>query len=242
MLSPLANAAPLLRIVAAADLTACIDKLNQRFVEVNGAADIRSSITSSGNAVAQIRNGAPFDLFLSADIGYPQALAAAGAADPSSIMIYAHGRLAMVASDSDLDLNRGFLLLTQPETKRIAIANPEVAPYGRAAKAALQQVGIWDRIQTKMVFGDNVAQTAQFVSSGNADIGLIGAAHVPAGQSAWIVPQAMYPVIEQAGIVTTAGAANPLAPRYLQFLRSSAGRNRLQQCGFGLPAPADGAE
>jgi molybdate transport system substrate-binding protein len=232
-----ATAAPSLQIAAAADLAICINELNTSFAKANGNADVRSSIGSSGNFFAQIKNGAPFDVFLSADLDYPRKLAEAGFADASSLTTYAIGRLVLWSSDPTLDLDRGFKVFADTRVQHIAIANPEVAPYGRAARAALQHAGVWDGIAARLVIGDNVAQTAQFIATGNAQVGLVGAAHVSTtkGAHAWTVPADWYPAIEQGGIVTAKGRANPLAAKYLAFLRSEAGRDILRRYGFTLP-------
>lgn len=229
-----AHAAPSLRVAAAADLASCIDRLNARFAEGATGAAVDYSIGSSGSLSAQIANGAPFDVFLSADTGYPRKLAAAGDADPDSLVVYALGTLTMIGAP-DLPLAQGIKLLSTPAVRRIAIANPDVAPYGRAARAALQAAGVWDALQPKLVIGENVAQVAQFVRSGNVQIGFVGASHVEAGKRSWPVTSSLYPPIEQAGVVTARGRANPLAARYLRFLAAPTGRQVLAQCGFRLP-------
>lgn len=235
-----AASSPQLQVAAAADLAPCIDALNRAFVKSVGAVNVRASIGSSGNLHAQIRHGAPFDLFLSADMEYPRALATTGAADAASLVVYAHGRLVLWSTDPTLDMGQGLAVLRDRRVRRVAIANPDVAPYGRAARAALQHAGLWDAIQPKLVHGENLAQTAQFVQTGNAQAGLVSAAHVAnlAGGnvgSTWLVPAEFYPVIEQGAIVTAKGRSNPLAKQYLRFLQSDAGRAILQQYQFILP-------
>lgn len=234
---PAAQAAPVLQVAAAADLASCIDALNTAFAKSLGGADIKASIGSSGNFYAQISNGAPFDVFLSADSDYPRALAKAGFADGDSLMIYAYGQLVLWSNDPQLDVSAGWRVLSNPKVQRVAIANPDLAPYGRAARAALQQAGLWDSIKPKLVLGESIAQTAQFISTGNAQVGLVGSAHIrnAASNSVWKVPAALYPRIEQGAIVTAKGRANPLAAKYLDFLRSNAGRAILLQYGFSLP-------
>lgn len=225
-----ALAAGPLRIAAAADLAPCMSSLNAGF-------DGETSVTTgaSGNFYAQIRNGAPFEIFLSADTGYPQALADAGLADGASLFVYALGQLVLWSADPRLDAGRGLRLLTDPAVRRIAIASPELAPYGRAAKAALQQAGLWDQLQGKLVFGENVAQTMQFVESGNAQAGLVSKIHLKDRPGSWVLPAGSYPALEQGAIITARGQTNPAAARYLQFLRSGRGRALLAECGFLLP-------
>jgi molybdate transport system substrate-binding protein len=237
---PAAHAAPALQVAAAADLASCLTELNDAFAKSVGGADIKSSIGSSGNFYAQIRNGAPYDVFLSADTDYPRALAKTGMADAASMTVYAHGQLVLWSMQPELDLDAGFAVLKNPKILHIAIANPALAPYGRAAQAALEKAGVWNAIQSKLVLGENVAQTAQFIETGNAQVGLVGIAHTRnqdkqvKGRS-WLVPADYYPLIEQAGIVTARGRDNPLAARYLAFLRSDAGRAILRNNGFALP-------
>ncbi len=229
-----------LQIAAAADLAQCMRELNAAFSAAHGGADIKFSTGSSGNFFAQIKNGAPFDVFLSADLDYPRALAAAGQAELATLVVYAHGQLVMITTDPVLSIAEGFKLLDDVRVKRIAIANPDVAPYGRAARAALQHQSLWTTVQPRLVFGENVAQTAQFVATGNAQLGLVGRAHVvkfdgSAASRFWVVPSTWYPTIEQGGIVTVHGKDNPLAGQYLFFLHSPGGRAILRRHGFTVP-------
>ena len=163
--------ADVLRIAAAADLAYCLEALNSAFSAREPDADIRTSTGSSGNFFTQIRQGAPFDLFLSADMDYPRALVTAGLADAGSLTPYATGRLALWTLRTDLDPARGLAVLQDSSVHRIALANPDHAPYGRAARAALETAGLWQTLSSRIVLGENVAQTAQFVATGNADIG-----------------------------------------------------------------------
>lgn len=234
-----AQAQPVLRVAAAADLAQCIDELNAAFGAMHSGSTVTASLGSSGNFYAQISNGAPFDVFLSADMAYPVALAKAGHADLSSLTTYAIGQLVLWTADATLDPAAGFKLFDDDRVKRIAIANPDLAPYGRAARDALQHAGVWDAIQPRLVFGDNVAQTGQFIATGNAQVGLVSAAHFKPGMArpgrSWPVPQAWYPRIEQGVIVTARGRSNPLAKHYVAFLGSAAGRAILTRYGFVLP-------
>jgi molybdate transport system substrate-binding protein len=233
-----------LQIAAAADMALCMDELNAAFVKANGGAGaiaVKYSIGSSGAFSTQIQNGAPFDVFLSADMDYPRALARAGAADGASLTAYANGRLVLWTNDPKLDPSIGLKLLSDPAVTRIAIANPAFAPYGRAAKAALMRAGVWDALQPKLVFGENLAQTAQFVESRNAQVGLVGTSHLstPAHAAkgrAWALPAELYPPLEQGAIVTRHGIGNPLAAKYVAFLGAPQGRAILARYGFGLPA------
>lgn len=219
-----------LRIAAAADLAPCITK-------ISAASGVKatSTIGASGSFYAQIQHGAPFDVFLSADTDYPRALAKAGLAEADSLFVYAHGRLVLWTAAPNPRLDAGLHMLTDPSIRRIAIANPELAPYGKAAKSALQQAGLWNQLQGKLVFGDNVAQTMHFIESGNAQAGLVSSAHLVGRIQGWTLPAGSYPAIEQGAILTRRGAGQPQAAAYLRFLRSDRGRAVLSECGFLLP-------
>jgi molybdate transport system substrate-binding protein len=237
---PAVLATSILHVAAAADLARCINELNRKFAESVNGIEVRASIGSSGNLFAQIKNGAPFDVFLSADMFYPRELAKANLADAASLRLYAFGQLTLWSNDPKIDVSSGFRLLTDPRITRIAIANPEIAPYGRAAKEALVRQGLWERVRHKLVFGENVAQTAQFVETRNAQVGFISSTLLKpsdrtAKPHAWAVPADFHSVIEQGAIVTTKGKANPSSYQYIDFLHSGAGRAVLQKHGFTLP-------
>src|SRR5947209_1263157 len=164
-----------LKVAAASDLSAAMQKLTPACEKQTGI-HVSVSLGSSGNFLAQIQNGAPFDVFLSADRSYPEKLEQAGQAEPGSLTPYARGRLVIwTAKSSSLHfetkegnvLSGGLEALARPEVRKIAIANPEHAPYGRAAVAALQHFGIHDQVKSKLVLGENISQAAQFAQSGN---------------------------------------------------------------------------
>lgn len=236
---PAAQAEPLL-IAAASDLTYCIDELSAAFRKEAPEAQVKVSLGASGNFFAQIKSGAPFDVFLSADMDYPARLAQEGAADGASLTPYAIGRVALWSLDARFDLKQGLRVLGDARLTRLAIANPDIAPYGRAARAALEQHGYWDRIKGKLVIGENIAQTAQFVQTGNAQIGIVSLATVSAPRlkgmgSYYLIPDTGSTPIEQGAIVTKAGQDNRLAARFLRFLHTPAARQILTQSGFGIP-------
>jgi molybdate transport system substrate-binding protein len=167
-------------IAAAADLQFALDDILGGFRRAHPSADIRVVYGSSGNFYTQIRGGAPFDLFLSANLDYPRRLAGDGLAVPESLFTYAVGRIVVWApAGSPLDPARlGMRALEAPEVRHVAIANPEHAPYGRAAVAAMKSMGVYDRVSGKLVLGENVAQALQFVESGARPGPLLGS---PAG-------------------------------------------------------------
>ncbi len=161
-------------VAAASDLNYVLKDLAAGFEKKTGDK-ITLSFGSSGNLYSQIQGGAPYDVFFSADMEYPQKLAIAGLVDRSSLRMYAVGQLVLwVPNRSSLDPQKLKMdLLVQPAIQRVAIANPQHAPYGRAAMAALDHFGLKDKAAGKLVFGENVGQAAQFVQSGNAQAGLI---------------------------------------------------------------------
>src|SRR5688572_31734131 len=162
-----------LTLAAASDLQTVLPGIVGDF-ERSSSTRTTVSYGPSGSFFAQIQNGAPFDVFLSADVDYPKQLAAAGLADPATQQVYATGHLVIWARrETKLDLSRGLAALTDPRVRRVAIANPKYAPYGRAAVAALRRARLYDALQPKLVMGESLAQAAQLVESGNAEVGLL---------------------------------------------------------------------
>lgn len=228
-------------IAAASDLVFCLDDLSHGYTNAHPGVTVKTSTGSSGNLFAQIKNGAPFDLFLSADLDYPTELIKSGAADESNLFQYAVGRLALWTLRTNLFLTNGLLVLRDPSVKRIAIANPAHAPYGRAARAALQHAGMWDAVQPRLVLGENISQAAQFVQTGNADAGIIALSLTLSpnvkGVGRWIeVPPGTYPPLEQGALLTRRGKDNAAARDFLKFLQSAKAREIFDRNGFRLPA------
>ncbi len=228
-------------VAAASDLVFCLDELDRVFQTAHPDIVVQISTGSSGNFFAQIQRGAPFDVFLSADVAYPRQLADGGFATKDSLAIYAIGRLALWTTKPDLDVKHGLAVLSDAAVKKVAMANPDHAPYGRAAKAALEHAQLWEPLQPKIVLGENIAQALQFVETGNADAGLVALSLVLAPKMAgkgayWEVPEELHPRLEQAAILTKRGADNPAAKAYLDFLRSPEARPIFDRYGFRLPA------
>jgi molybdate transport system substrate-binding protein len=234
-----ANAAEL-KVAAAADLTFAFKDVAARFKKQTGNG-LKLTYGSSGNFFAQIQNGAPFDLFFSADVGYPQKLEAAGLTEPGTIYDYASGKLVIwVPNASKLDLSRGLSVLLDPGIRKIAVANPLHAPYGVAAVAALRHDGIYDKVKDKLVLGENISQTAQFVQSGNADVGLLALslAVAPAMKTTGRyveIPASDYPPLIQAGVVLKSSRNKELANQFLKFLKEPGTVALMAQYGFTLP-------
>lgn len=230
------------RVAAASDLQFAVEDLEHLVERTYPEIDLTATHASSGTLAQQIANGAPFDLFLSADVAYAEELAAAGLAAPEDVFPYAHGQLVLWVRDgSHVDPGRGLTVLTSPEVTTVAIASPEHAPYGRAAMAALERADVAEAVASKLVVGESAAQAAEFVRSGNADAGLVPRSLVLAeplrdvGRWAELPPDA-YPVVVQAGVVLQA-AADPEAARAVRdLLTGDAGRALLERHGFTVPA------
>jgi molybdate transport system substrate-binding protein len=232
-----------LSVAAAADLQSVLPALAARF-ERETAGRVTLTFGSSGNFFAQIQNGAPFDLFFSADVDYPRRLEAAGLTEPGTLRPYAIGTLVLYAgSSAGLDLGRGLAVLTDERVRRIAIANPEHAPYGRAAVAALTHERIYDRVRGKLVLGENISQAAQFVQSGNAQAGLLAlslalAPALRSGGSFVEVPASFYPPLEQAAVVLRASSRKDAARQFLAYLGRPEIVQQMKDAGFLEPRPA----
>jgi molybdate transport system substrate-binding protein len=240
MVSSLAVAQDL-AVAAAADLSYALKDLAGRFEKKTGNK-VALSFGASGNLYSQIQNGAPFDLFFSADVDYPDKLAAAGLVERDSLKTYAIGHLVLWVPDSSkLDPQKLKMdLLTLPAVQKIAIANPQHAPYGRAAMAALEHFGLKDKVAAKLVFGENISQTAQFVQSGNAQAGLVALSLVlsPAMKNAgqfWELPADSYPALRQGVAIMSASKHRQAAAAFLQYVTSAEGGAVLAQYGFAAP-------
>jgi molybdate transport system substrate-binding protein len=230
-----------LTIAAAADLKFALDDLVKEFEEKYPAVKVNVTYGSSGNFFAQLQNGAPFDLFFSADIAYPRKLAEKdlGADD---VFLYAIGRIVVwVPKDSPVAVDKlGIKALLEPSIRKIAVANPEHAPYGRAAVAAMKALNVYDQVASRLVYGENIAQTAQFVQSGAADVGILALSLAVAPQMRdagrfWQVPLEAYPRIEQGGIILKSSRNLETARAFRDFVLGDHGREVLAQYGFYLP-------
>jgi molybdate transport system substrate-binding protein len=232
-----------IRVAAAADLQFAMQDAAAQFQKKTGTK-VDVTYGSSGNFFSQLQNGAPFDLFFSADIDYPRRLESAGFAEPGTLYEYAVGRIAIwTPADANVDVARlGWEALLNPNVQKIAIANPEHAPYGRAAVAALQKAGIYEKVKAKLVYGENISQAAQFVQSGNAQAGIVAMSlAVSPGMKdgkRWEIPADMHPPIEQAAIVLKSAVNKGGARAFLEFVESETGRATLAKYGFTFAAAA----
>jgi molybdate transport system substrate-binding protein len=231
-----------LSVAAAANLKPAIEELERAFEGERAGRDVVITLGASGNFFAQIHNGAPFDLFLSADREFPTRLVDAGLARAADEKVYAIGKLVLWApKDSPLDLEkRGLRAVADPRLRKLALANPTLAPYGRAAEAALRKAGVYEAVKDKLVLGQNVSQAAQFAQSGGADAALLplSVARAPALARAgrWVaVPEEWYPRLEQSGVILQSSRNAALAREFLSFVTGPRGREILARHGYGLP-------
>jgi molybdate transport system substrate-binding protein len=235
-------------IAAASDLAYAMTEIAANFEKSSGC-HVQMSMGSSGNFLTQIENGAPFDLFFSADIAYPKKLESEGLAAPGSTYFYAVGKIVLwTRNDSRADISAGLASLSGAAFHKIAIANPAHAPYGRAAEEALRRAGVWESVKDRLVLGENISQAAEFVQSGNADAGILALSLVlsPAmkgqGRTAEI-PENLYAPIEQGAVVLKAVKNPQGAQEFLSYIKLPATTAMLQAYGFVLPSKnTDGAK
>ena len=231
-------------IAAAADLRSALDEIAAHF-QAESSIHVKAVYGSSGSLFQQIQNGAPFDLFFSANSDYPKKLEAIGLSVSGTYYEYARGHIVLLASStSALDLQQGLKVLLDASVKRVAIADPNHAPYGQAAVAALKSQGIYDQVSSKIVIGENVSQAASFVTSGAADIGIVA-------KSLVVLPSAgtrfryveissnEYPPIQQACVLLKSSTNSEASQRFLAYIRSPEASKILQQYGFEVPSAAN---
>ncbi|QGU32254.1 molybdate ABC transporter substrate-binding protein [Thermochromatium tepidum] len=228
-------------IAAAADLKFAMDEIVTAFKKTHPTDEITVIYGSSGKFHTQIQQGAPYDLYFSADIDFPRALVKEGLA-ASDVRPYAFGRI--VLWSTRLDATRMTLQsLTDPAITRIAIANPQHAPYGKRAEEALRSAKIWDQVEPKLVYGENIAHTAQFVQTGNAQVGIIALSlalnpELASQGGYWLIPDDLHEPLEQGFIITERAAGNALARSFADYMDSPEARRIMTHYGFVLPGEA----
>lgn len=229
-------------IAAASDLKFALDDVIAAFKSREPNIDVQVAYGSSGNFFSQLSNNAPFDVFLSADIEYPRKLIAAGLALKETEFLYGIGQIVVwVPNSSTIDVEKlGIRALTQAGVEKVAIANPQHAPYGRAAEAAMRKLGVYEAVADRLVLGENISQTAQFVESGAADVGVIAlslalAPSMRAKGRYWSVPVDAYPRLEQGGVVLSWAQDRAAATSFIAYLNGSEGRSTLREYGFIMP-------
>jgi molybdate transport system substrate-binding protein len=230
-------------VAAAADLQFAMEDVAARFQKETGKT-AKLIYGSSGNFFQQIQNGAPFDMFFSANLDYPKKLEATGLTEPGSYYQYAKGKIVIwVRNESKLDLSSGMKVLLDPSVKKIAVANPQHAPYGQAAVAAMQNEKIYEQVKDKFVLGENISQTASFVVSGSADAGIVALSLALSpnmkdkGRYAEI-PADEYPPIEQACVILGSSKNKETARQFLSFVKTIAIGDVLKSYGFDVSVGA----
>jgi molybdate transport system substrate-binding protein len=223
------------QVAAAANLGNTIQRIAAAFARDTGHRAV-VSLGSTGKLHTQIRNGAPFEVLLSADEETPRKLVAEGLARGDTRFTYAIGRLVLWSAAEGVVDTRGEILRRPPEGK-LAIADPRVAPYGAAALATLEKMGVLQAWQPHLVQGESIGQAHQFVASGNARIGFVALAQVAelgrvARGSGWVVPAPLHPPLLQDAVLLNPGAANPAAVAFLTYLRGNAARAILRNAGY----------
>jgi len=229
--TPSQSLADTLHLAIASNFIAPIQHLSKVFEDETGHK-LTLSFGSSGKLFAQIKHGAPYDIFLSADLIKPQTLIDDQLAKPKSLVIYAKGQLALW---SKATVPLGSLEETLLNARRIAIANPKLAPYGKAAEESLRYLSLWDKVQHKLVRGENIGQTYQFVYSQNADIGFVALSQVQANQTESQIikiPNALYSNIDQAAVILTRTNKMTLAESFMTFLMRVDTQAQIAQFGY----------
>lgn len=238
LLSTVVAHAEKITIAAAADLKFAMDEIITSFKKSSTGHETEVVYGSSGKFHTQIQQGAPYDLFFSADIKYPQELAKKGMA-ASEVRPYAVGRVVIWSNSMDAS-KMTLASLTDPKISRIAIANPKHAPYGKRAEEALKSLKLWDTLQPKLVYGENIAHTAQFVQTGNAQAGIIALSlalnpELSKKGGYYLIPDKLHNPLEQGYIITKRGADKPLAKLFADYMGSKPARSIMSKYGFVLP-------
>lgn len=230
-------------IAAAADLKFAMDDIVSQFRSAHPADQVEVIYGSSGKFQTQIQQGAPYDLYFSADIAYPRHLAKKGFA-ASAVKPFARGRIVLWSTTRDAP-RMTLASLADPTITRIAIANPKHAPYGKRAEEALRAAGVWARVEPKLVHGENIAHAAQFVQTGNAQVGIIALSlalnHELAGRGGyWLIPEDLHEPLDQGYIITRRAAGSALARRFADHVDGPSARAVMKRYGFVLPANPGG--
>ena len=241
MISLATNAASV-TIAVTSNFKTTLHDLAMRF-EAESGQSVQVSSASTGVLYAQIANGAPFDVLLAADAERPRLLEASGHGVAGSRFTYAIGHLVLWSRNPALTDTDCRAQLENLGRQRLAIANPDTAPYGNAARETLMDLNLWERVQPQLVVGRNIAQTLQYVASGNASLGFIAAnqtldKRLPEASCVWPVPPKMHRAIEQQAILLRRAADNSVASDFLSFLHNAAGRAIIEQNGYAVPDPA----
>ena len=232
-------------IAAASNLRFAMHEICQDFQEENSSIQTKVSYGSSGNFFAQISQGAPFDIFFSADAAYPELLEKEGLTARETQRVYAEGKIVLwFPKESKADHDKGFQAVISSEVKKLAIANPRHAPYGRAAEESLRYYGLWEKVEGKLIYGENISQTAQFVHTGAADAGIVALSLAISPKMLhegryWVIPDESHGDIEQVYVVLKKGKGKEGVRKFLDFIQGERGGEILSQYGFVIPGTGD---
>jgi len=232
-------AAQAITVAAAADLQFAMQEVAAGFQKETGK-EVKLIYGSSGNFFQQIQNGAPFDMFFSANLDYPKKLESSGLTASGSYYQYARGKIVVwVPNDSKINIDSGLKSLLDPAVKKIAIANPQHAPYGQAAVAAMKNQGVYENVKDKFVLGENISQTASFVVSGAADVGVVALSlalspNMKSKGRYSKIPAAEYPPIEQACVILSSSKDKETAKQFLSYIKAAAVADTLKRYGFDV--------
>ena len=232
-------AAQSITVAAAADLQSAMQDVAAGFQKETGK-EVKLIYGSSGNFFQQIQNGAPFDMFFSANLDYPKKLESSGLTTPGSYYQYARGKIVVwVANDSKINIDSGLKSLLDPAVKKIAVANPQHAPYGQAAVAAMKNEGVYEKVKDKFVLGENISQTASFVVSGAVDVGVVALSLALSpnmkNQGRYVeIPATEYPPIEQACVILSSSKDKETAKQFLSYIKTTAVADTLNRYGFDV--------
>jgi len=239
------QAADNILVAAASNLRFAMHEICQDFQKENTSIQTKVSYGSSGNFFAQISQGAPFDIFFSADATYPELLEKEGLTAKETQKVYAVGKIVLwFPKDSKVDLDKGLQSVTFPAVKKLVIANPRHAPYGRAAEESLRYYGLWEKVEGKLIYGENISQTAQFVHTGAADAGIVALSLAISPKMLdegryWIIPDESHSDIEQIYVVLKKGKRKKSVRKFLDFIHGEKGGKILSRYGFVIPGAGD---
>jgi molybdate transport system substrate-binding protein len=237
-LIPLFSNAAEVHVAAASNFTQPLEKLAEQFTKDTGHRLILS-YGATGKLSTQVTNGAPFEVFLSADQEHPKKLIQSGKAVAGTESTYAIGKLVLWSPQLKV-IGPQADALKLGRFKHLSIGNPKLAPYGQAAKETLEKMGLWEKFQSRVVLGENITQAYQFVSTGNAELGFVALSQIkqdgksPEG-SFWVVPQSRYSAIKQDVVLLEKGRGNPAAKQFLEFLKSDPAKKIIEKYGYDLP-------
>jgi len=232
-------------IAAASNLRFAMHEICRDFQEENSSVQTKVSYGSSGNFFAQISQGAPFDIFFSADATYPELLEKKGLTAKETQKVYAVGKIVLwVPKVSKVDPDKGLQAVTFSAIKKLAIANPRHAPYGRAAEESLRYYGLWEKVKGKLIYGENISQTAQFIHTGAADAGIVALSLAISPKMLdegryWVIPDESHSDIEQIYVVLKKGKGKKCIQEFLDFIHGEGGGNILSRYGFVIPGNGD---